>query len=863
MSLSYLPENHGHPEHSPAQLAADVALPAAAGHFDELRGHALGPQGPREMSPSWETFFNQAGAHDLEDFQRRKTSLDWQVRDNGMNYNVYADKDQPQRPWSLDLFPLILEAPAWRRIEAGVLQRVRLLDRVLADTYGPQTALRQGLLPTALVQGNPGYLRGMHGVAPAGGNHLHIAAFDLVRGPDGEWAVIAQRTQAPSGLGYALENRLSVSRLFPNAFEALQVQRLAASYRAWIDGLRAMAPAGPDSHIALLTPGPYNETYFEHAYLARYLGITLVQGSDLTVRDERLYLRTLRGLEPVHALVKRVDDAWCDPLELRADSSLGVPGLLQTLRSGHLLMANLPGSAFLESQGLLGFLPRLAQALLGEDLALPSVPTWWCGERTALEAAQASFGQCHLMPTYPASALHPPFAGLDCSSLSSAESEAWREQLATAGDAFTLQRHWPQSQAPTWDGHSAQRRIVPRDVLLRVFALSDGPQSWRILPGGLTRIVRPRDGLTGMQRGGSSADTWVRIDAQSGDTVDRTTLLEKTVTPATLSLHRRVITSRAAENLFWMGRYTERSENSLRLARLTLSTLVSSSQSCLPLVKWLGEMAQSCGLVDANTPAPSLSRRIFIRALISGLGQPDTTPSVGYNLRALRQVASSIRERFSQAHWQLIEGTEAAFRQGCADTARDEHVAPVDVLRLLDTVSPQLAAMTGEQTDRMTRDDGWRLLSVGRQIERLDFLATALARALDTGVAREPAGFEALLTLFDSTITFHAQYQHSRDLTALLDLLVMSRENPRALGWVAQTLRGRLLKLAGDENDPLAAQVPDPNAWSLDLLCQDNQPQAALGQLLDSCTGAACRVSDGISLRYFTHTHEASRSLGA
>ncbi len=850
-------------EPSATELATHVALAARAGHFDELRGHALGPDGPREMTASWETFFHQAGAHDLEDFQRRKTSLDRQIRDNGVSYNVYADKDQPQRPWSLDLFPLILESATWRQIEAGVLQRVRLLDRVLADVYGPQTTLRQGLLPTALVQGHPGYLRGLHGVQPAGGNHLQIAAFDLARGPDGEWAVVAQRTQAPSGLGYALENRVSISRLFPSAFEALHIQRLAASYRAWIDGLRAMAPAGPASHIALLTPGPYNETYFEHAYLARYLGITLVQGSDLTVRDDHLYLRTLRGLEPVHALIKRVDDAWCDPLELRADSSLGVPGLLQTLRSGHLLMANLPGSAFLESPALLGFLPGLAQAVLGEDLFLPSVPTWWCGERSALQEAQADFGQCHLMPTYPSSTLHPPFAGLDCASLSPAESRAWREQLESAGENFTLQRHWPQSQLPTWEGGQAPQRIVPRDVLLRVFALSDGPQSWRLLPGGLTRIVRPQDGQTSMQRGGSSADTWVRIDPQSGDTVDRTTLLERTATPIPLSTQRRVITSRAAENLFWMGRYTERSENSLRLARLTLSTLVSSEQSCLPLLKWLGEMAQTCGLVDANTPSPNLSRRIFMRALVSGLGQPEATPSVGYNLRALRQVASSIRERFSQAHWQLIEGTEAAFLQGCADTARDEHVAPVDVLRLLDTVSPQLAAMTGEQTDRMTRDDGWRLLSVGRQIERLDFLATALARALDAGVVHEPAGFEALLALFDSTITFHAQYQHSRDVAALLDLLVMSRENPRALGWVSQTLRGRLLKLAGNEDDPLAEQVPNPDGWSLPALCQDLRPLPALGALLDDCARAAWRISDGISLRYFTHTHEAARSLGA
>jgi uncharacterized circularly permuted ATP-grasp superfamily protein len=226
----------------------------------------------------------------------------------------------------------------------------------------------------------------MHGVVPVGGTYLHIAAFDLARGPDGNWWVVSQRTQAPSGLGYLLENRLSISRLFPEAFEAMHVQRLAATYRALIDGLKAMSPAGADSHIALLTPGPYNETYFEHAYLARYLGLTLVEGSDLTVRDQRLYLKTLRGLEPVHGLLKRLDDEFLDPLELRPDSTLGVPGLLQAIRAGNVLVANAPGSAFLESSALLGFLPALSRHLLGEDLQLPALPTWWCGERAALEA---------------------------------------------------------------------------------------------------------------------------------------------------------------------------------------------------------------------------------------------------------------------------------------------------------------------------------------------------------------------------------------------------------------------------------------------------------------------------------------------
>jgi len=351
---------------------------ASSGEFDELLGHTVEGDAAAlslaELSPAWRLFFEVLASTEAAtpaDFDQRLAQLKQQIQDNGVTYNVYAETSGVQRAWAVDLFPLIISPENWAHIEAGVTQRVRVLEQLMADVYGPQTLLRQGLLPAALVQGHPGYLREMHGIQPAGGHFLHLVAFDLARGPDGLWWVVGQRTQAPSGLGYLLENRLAVSRQFPTAFEALKVQRLASTYRALIESLKAHSPAGADSHIALLTPGPYSETYFEHAYLARYLGLTLVEGNDLTVRDQHLFLKTVDGLQPVHGLLKRLDDEYLDPLELRPDSSLGVPGLLQAIRAGHVLVANMPGSAFLESPALLGFLPALAEHLIGEELQLP------------------------------------------------------------------------------------------------------------------------------------------------------------------------------------------------------------------------------------------------------------------------------------------------------------------------------------------------------------------------------------------------------------------------------------------------------------------------------------------------------------
>ncbi|BDT68316.1 hypothetical protein os1_24980 [Comamonadaceae bacterium OS-1] len=857
----------------PRALASALARPALAGHFDELRGRSRPadtppPKNPEEQAPlttEWGAFFGQLGANGFAELNHRTEQLQRQIHDNGVTYNVYADPDNPQRPWSLDLFPMIVSPESWKRIEAGVLQRVRVLDRVLADIYGPQQLLARGLLPPALVQGHPGYLRPMHGVQPLGGTHLHITAFDLARGPDGNWWVVSQRTQAPSGLGYLLENRLSISRLFPQAFESMHIQRLASTYRSLVDGLKRMSPAGKDAHIALLTPGPYNETYFEHAYLARYLGLTLVEGSDLTVRDQRLYLKTLKGLEPVHGLVKRLDDQYLDPLELRPDSRLGVPGLMQVVRAGNLVMANPPGSAFLESPALLGFLPALSRHVLNQELLLPALPTWWCGERAASDAALPELANSVIKPTYQGAASRRAFDAVLGRSLSRRELDEWAGRIARQGDEYTVQAYLPLSQMPTWNAppnHPA--RIAPRSMMLRVFAVSDGPQSWRVLPGGLARMVNSRDSVASMQRGGSSADVWVKTTGE----VDRTTLLQASLSPEVVTRRSHRVTSRAAENLFWLGRYAERTENSLRLARVTLDSLGGEDQTAAPLLAWLHDMATRHGLVLAAVPSPLQARRVFERSLIAGLADPGAVPSVGYNLRAIKQVASKLRERLSQEHWNVIVRAEDKFFSRCAQNARDGDFSPMEALRVLEATSTHLAAMTGAQTDRMTRDDGWRLLSIGRHIERLGFLSTALAQGFKAASLANTGGFEAMVALFDSTITFHSQYQQSRDVAALVDLLVLDRDNPRSLAWVAHTLRGRLAKLAGSPAGVLCAmsdKVISPADWDLAELCSvDAQGHyTVLTDLLAQCSQCAFDVSDEISATYFTHSRDAKTSLGA
>jgi uncharacterized circularly permuted ATP-grasp superfamily protein/uncharacterized alpha-E superfamily protein len=852
---------------APAAIAAALAPCAVPGHFDELRCSSAPKRDA--LCATWQRFFDNLGREGFADLDRRMLNLERQVRDNGITYNVYADAHGPQRPWSLDLFPLVIAAPEWQRIEAGVLQRVKLLDRILADVYGPQELLARNLLPPALVKGHPGYLRAMHGVQPPGGSRLHIAAFDLARDANGAWWVVSQRTQAPSGLGYLLENRLIVSRLFPEAFRDMKVQRLAGTYRAFAEALRAMCPrdeSGGEPRIVLLTPGPYNETYFEHAYLARYLGLTLVEGHDLTVRGDRLFLKTLRGLEPVHGILKRMDDEFLDPLELRSDSHLGVPGLLQAVRAGNVLVANAPGSAFLESTAILGFLPALSRHLLGEELQLPSLATWWCGERAAMEAVLPQLARGVIKPTYGGAGAGAVLGR----SLSRREVDEWAGRIVRESDEHTVQTWLPLAQMPTWKHGVQDDRILPRSYMLRVIAVADGPQSWRVLPGGLTRIASAHLEVVAMQRGGSSADTWVLTEGE----VDTTTLLHQ---PPIDGAHRsRTVSSRAGENLFWLGRYTERTENSARLARLALDVLNGEDQASPLLLAWLTEVCRANALVLPAVPPATQARRVFERSLVAALADTDRATSVGFNLRALRHAASAVRERLSLEQWNVIVRAEQEFFRGCATVAQDGDYSSAEALRVLDQLSRATAAMTGAQTDRMTRDDGWRLLSTGRHIERLGFLASALGWAFDTGAVHEQGGFEAVVALFDSTITFHAQYQQRHDIPALLDLLVLDRDNPRSLGWVAQTLRGRLAKLCGSaagEVPEIALTIPDPQSWSLESMCSPVRPglaegpaeagrHAKLEALLQELTDAAYKLSDDIGARYFTHS-DTRHSVGA
>jgi uncharacterized circularly permuted ATP-grasp superfamily protein/uncharacterized alpha-E superfamily protein len=824
-----------------AHVLGSRVLPAEPGVWDELRR----PDG--QLRPLWARFAQALptppGTLDVaEDLDRRVGQVAQRIRLDGVTHNVFSDDPAvaaAARPWSLELLPLLIAAAEWAAIEAGVVQRAELLQRMLADLYGPQRLLHEGLLPPALLLRHPGWLRPMIGVQPPAGMHLYIVAFDLARGPDGRWWQMAQRTQGPSGLGYVLHNRLVIARQFPEAFRDLRVQHIASSYRRLLDTLEQAArgvAGGASPRVVLLTPGPYSETYYEHAYLASYLGVPLVEGGDLTVRKERLYLKTVEGLEPVHGVLRRMDDDWCDPLELRPDSSLGVPGLLQAARAGTVVMANALGSAFLESPAIQGFMPGIAQRLTGETLVMPSLPTWWCGEAAAWQDVRAELEGKIARRTYPGSGR------------TSQVRDVRGAFIDDDPDAWTIQGRLRYSRAPMW-GVGA---ISARPAVVRVYAIADGGGRWHVLPGGMTRVSKSEDGSVSMQRGGTSLDTWVLTDGP----VDTFSMLPQRLQVDDIAQRRRPVASRTGENLFWLGRYTERTEQLVRLARATLLLIDADSDAPPNVMQALSALAVRTGLAPAGVPTLLQSAHHFERAVLAGMAEARGSTSVAYNLVALERASMALRERLSTEHWGLIRAMRETFAQAL-ETTPGELPTLSQVLPALDRLALQLAAVTGAQTDRMTRDHGWRLLTVGRLSERLIGVATRLQAFVDAQALDTVAGIELLLELFDSLISFRARYQRHEDLLALTDMLVLDSANPRAFSGVLRRLRTEIGKLPGPPQtlQPLLDLLPAEGA-GLTLESLRGADDVAIAQALRALAlrlaRAAAALADQVGQRYFT-----------
>lgn len=833
------------------------------GGYDEL----VLPDG--SVRGHWAPVANALGELGLQRLLERRREADRLLEADGVSYHSYgterdAGAGRAGQAWKLDPLPLLLASDQWAAIEQGIIERAELLNLVLADLYGPRDLLRRGLLPPEVVFGHAGFLRACDGIRLPGSQQLFLYAADLARDAEGRTWVLGDRTQAPSGAGYALENRMVVSRVFPSLYRDAQVHRLAPFFRALRAALQAVAPPrADDPRVVVLTPGPWNETYFEHAQLASYLGYPLVEGEDLAVRDGRVWMRSLGRLEPVDVILRRVDGWFADPLELNPESQLGVPGLVEACRLGGVSVVNTLGSSVLENPGLLPFLPRVAEHLLGRDLRLPSVPTWWCGDDLARR---------HVVTKLPTLVVKhigrgPGRPSVIGSQLSQHELAEVRARIEAHPHAWVGQDLVSLASAPALTDHG----LEPRRSVLRAFAVARH-DSYTAMPGGLTRVAAAADELLISNQGGAFAkDTWVLAsepEALTGFWLQRGPAV-RAVDPA------GSMSSRAAENLYWLGRYAERAEGAVRLLRATFDRRNEfqgganpAGEACVKSL--LAAVTQVTGTHPGFVGAGSAQRlRTPGAELLSLVVDADRPGTLAFALRRMLDAADAVRDQLSADTWQVAGNLDREI----VELRRPAVDGNAPFQGVLGRVLQGLLALAGLGAESMTRDPGWRFMDAGRRLERATHLASLLKATVcvERDTATDSLLLESVLVAAESILTYRRRYRSQAQLETLLDLLLLDTDNPRSLVYQVERLVAEVEALP---RDPNMRRTPEQRC-ALELAAHVHLADTALLARTDA-NGARPdleaflartvellgQLSDALDAAHFTH-RPPQRSLAA
>ena len=800
--------------------------------------------GAGQLRGAWPRFLDRLAALGEREVAARFLSAERHIRDAGISYRVYGD--QRDHAWPLGSLPLVIDAPDWAELTAGIVQRAELMERIVADIYGPGRLVADGLLPAAMVAGSPEFLRPAHGIMAPGGRFLRIYAADVGRAPDGHWRVLADRTQAPSGLGYALENRMVLGRAFPDLFTDLHVERLPGFFQAFRESL-ASACARTDPRICLLTSGPYSSTYVEQAALARYLGFLLVEGDDLVVQDGQLHVRTVAGLKRADALWRRIDADYLDPMELRSDSRLGVPGLLEVLRRGNVVLGNMPGSGVLESGALDPFLSRIARERLGEDLRLSGPRSWWCGDADGLAHVRANLDGLNLRPAA------TPVRGLERDAILGPQViDAARERaVAALRDRpfdWVGQEPAPLSTMPTWQEGSQpgslSGRLVPRPYVMRVFAVAT-ESGWRVMPSAFCRISE-REGLDPieMRSGIRSADVWVLSDTP----VEQPPLLIST-TPRI----RRIaghLPSRAADNLFWFGRYLERGEAVIRLVQAHLGSpgeavlAGMAGEAGTPTALRIRALLDEWGSVSAaDLPTAALAREALSGREIHG--------SALCHVLSARRAAASLRERLPAEAWRAL-----ADLRDLLDFGEAWDPSEAQLYGRAERALGHLSALAGLIHENMNHAAGWHFSDMGRRIERGINGCTFAATFAGDEASAEDLG--VMLSLSDAQIAYGARYLAGVSLQAVRDMVLPDPFNPRSVAFQVEAIVRHLEALPALRADGL----PEPHrrlALRMSGFFATAEAAEFDGAALARLEGELEGLASAIAGRYFPNGPDALR----
>jgi uncharacterized circularly permuted ATP-grasp superfamily protein/uncharacterized alpha-E superfamily protein len=828
--------------------------------FDELRGS------DGALRPPWQRYFDVHARLSDAEAKARWTRAKQLLQENGTSYNVHGEGSASTRPWRLSPIPLVIGADEWLGLTRGLTQRTRLLRALLRDLYGPQTALSKGALPSELVLANPRFLRPVHGAGANRVEWLPLYAADLIRAPDGRFHVLADSTQAPAGMGYALENRVVVSHVLADHLRQCNVERLAGFFQLVREQLRDAAPHNRDSpRIGVLTPGPGSTTYFEQTYLAKYFGVELVQGEDLTVREDRVFLKTLGGLQQVDVLLRRVADELCDPLELRADSVLGVPGLAQAVRSGNVCVQNPLGSGLLETPALLAYLPALCQLLLGEELLLPSVPTYYCGDARQLEVVLSDFDSMVIKSARSAGRAAPTFVR----ELAPDARERLRQEVRSTPDRYVGQRFVPSSRIPViTDGSLCTRAFV-----LRCFAATARTSDTQIMPGGLALVATLDSELqVSLHRGARSKDVWVLSD----EPISASVVASVARRPVELSRGGGDLPSRVADNLYWLGRYTERAESVGRLARVIAGAVVDGAgrgdaDTGVELGRLLAALRLQARFIAP--PRPPTDEPVPVaeagEELLAAIADATQGGSLVSSIRSALRVGKLVRDRLSRDTWRLLASLNDTVERLPAVNHDGGLPALLDELNL---AILGLIGFSGQVMESMTRGFAWRFLDMGRRLERAVHLVGLVRLAFVAPCARDVPLIEAVLDVADSGMTYRRRYLAGFQRAPAVDLLVADETNPRSVAFQLRTLaehigalppRGRAGVRSTQQRLLLSATSRIELADIEDLVLPDpaDGNAVALDALLEQVGRVLPALSDSLTEAYL-YPAEAPRNLG-
>lgn len=815
--------------------------------YDELTDASGAPRA------HWLPLLEAIGEFSEVERSARVARLDRRVRDTGIAYDIFADPNKPSQRWHLDLAPVVFSAAEWRWLETALIQRARLFDQVLADLYGPRKLLSSGLIPPDLVFSDSAFLRPCQDILPAAGG-LRFYAADLARDADGIWRVIDNHTETVAGVGFALANRVVHTHVLGDVFKRCNGVRIASHFQALQSALTAHI-GRDNARVALLSPGAHHEDYFSHAYLARYLGYLLVEGSDLRTKGGRVHLKTLEGPKEIDLIVRCVDGRSIDPLELDPGGFSGPAGLLRACRRVPRLVVNAVGSAVVQNRGLGPYLPALAKHLLGEELELSDAPRWWLGDAAARQHVLENLDGLVVRKAQEGTGRPGQAAiGQNSRSLSAADRELLRREIGLHGARLVAEAQVGFSSAPAFE----QQRMVARPFAVRCFVALTA-NGYQLMPGGLAMTVDPDRAVALSAPDGHTRDVWVLGDDEQEAHVS---LWRPTVETARVERSQRVIQSRVADDLFWLGRYSERADWILRVLRSALRRVEEDDGPATG-------RAAACKCIEvmldkdaAGKPREKRSDRQveeLCKALIAG---DKGIRTLRRTVEGLYRVASLARDRLSLEAWLSL----ARFRPGDTWSKSIASAPPASVVDMIEEGLAAVSAFNGLMHENMTRNYGWSFLDMGRRLERAYNLSEAMLALFVPAPdpEEESASLQLLLELADSFITYRSRYRLDPMRVLVLDLLVLDETNPRSLAYQLEAI-SRHMETLPDARQGSA--LTSDRRLILQLLTSvrladieavaDEDERAEFEQLMREQVRQLPELSNALARHYFNLTEDA------